>query len=146
MHEVITKDDPRLCSSEIADDNAFYRDNEKLMFVIQKHNSRKNGFHYDLRLEFKGMLLSWVLRKLPPVGFGVKRIATPVGGHPISWVNYSGNIEQGYGKGTVSIWDKGLLEWETEKPPFNFVLNGRKMKGCYSLIPFQDKYFFYRIE
>ena len=96
MHEVIAKDDSRLCSSEIAGENAFSRDNENLTFVIQKHNSRKNGNHYDLRLEFKGMFLSWVLRKLPPVGFGVKRIAIPVDGHPISWADFSGNIEQGY--------------------------------------------------
>jgi bifunctional non-homologous end joining protein LigD len=135
-----------LCSSEIAEDNAFSKDNEKLMFVIQKHNSKKKGFHYDLRLEFNGMLLSWVLRKLPPVGFGVKRIATSVGGHPISWADFSGNIEQGYGKGIVSVWDKGLLEWETKKPPFNFWLKGNKIKGRYSLMPFQDKYLFYRIE
>ncbi|MHA1967223.1 MAG: DNA polymerase ligase N-terminal domain-containing protein [Candidatus Hodarchaeales archaeon] len=146
MHEIMTKDGPLLYSSEITEDNAFSEDNEKLKFVIQKHNSKKNGFHYDLRLEFNGMLISWVLRKIPPVGFGVKRIATPVDGHPISWADFSGNIEQGYGKGTVSVWDKGLLEWETERPPFNFVLNGRKLKGRYSLIPFQDKYLFYRIE
>ncbi len=149
MQEVITKDNSRLCSDEIAEDNSFSKDNEKLMFVIQKHNSKKNGFHYDLRLEFKGMLLSWVLQKLPPVGFGVKRIATPVDGHPISWAEFTGNIEQGYGKDTVSVWDKGQIKWETEKPPFNFVLNGSKMKGRFSLIPFKDKYFyflFYRIE
>jgi bifunctional non-homologous end joining protein LigD len=73
-------------------------------------------------------------------------LAIPVNGHPLSWAEFSGTIKEGHGSGTVTIWDKGYLEWETEQPPLNFILKGNKLRGRYSLMPIQDSYLFYRIE
>jgi len=82
------------------------------IFVIQKHDTEIAGLHFDLRLEFNGVLQSWVLRKVPPTSIGIKRLAIPVADHLLSWANFTGEIKHGYGKGTVTLWDRGSVNWE----------------------------------
>ena len=45
------------------------------IYVIQEHDSKK--LHYDLRLQFGGVLRSWAVPKEPPTEAGVKRLAIP---------------------------------------------------------------------
>lgn len=112
----------------------------KLSYVIQKH--RATALHYDFRLEWKGVLLSWAVPKGPSLDPSVKRMAMPTEDHPIEYAKFEGIIPEGeYGGGTVMIWDAGT--WTPESPDVDaalkkgdlkFTLEGRKLHGSWVLV------------
>ena len=108
--------------------------NKKLIYVIQKHNALH--LHWDLRLEFNGVLKSWAIPKEPPKIKGIKRLAIQVEDHPIEYANFQGKIPEGnYGAGTVKIWDKGTYELiEKDKKKIEIKINGKKLQGNFILI------------
>jgi bifunctional non-homologous end joining protein LigD len=111
-----------------------------LAFVVQKHLATQ--LHYDFRLEWRDVLLSWAVPKGPSVDPTVKRLAMPVEDHPIDYASFEGVIPEGeYGAGTVMVWDRGT--WEPEQPDvdaalergdFKFTLHGKKLKGSWVLV------------
>jgi len=103
------------------------------IFVIHEHHAR--NLHWDLRLEMGGVLKSWALPKSPPRTEGIKRLAIQVNDHLRSYANFEGEIDEGYGKGIVKIWDKGKYRIE-EKTPDKLVIEieGKVLKGKYVLI------------
>ena len=103
------------------------------IYVIQKHNASR--LHYDFRLELNGVLKSWAVPKEPPMEKGTKRLAVQVPDHEKSYANFEGEITEGYGKGTVEIWDKGIYEL-VEKDDKKIVVNihGKKLNGEYVLL------------
>ena len=111
-----------------------------LAYVIQKHQA--SHLHYDFRLEWNGVLLSWAIPKGPSVDPSVKRLAAQVEDHPLEYGSFEGVIPEGeYGGGTVMVWDKGT--WTPEDPDVDaalrkgelkFKLNGTKLKGSWVLI------------
>ena len=113
-------------------------------FVIQYHQARAK--HYDLRLEYKGVLLSWAVPKGLSKDPEDKRLAVMVEDHPVDYIDFEGIIPKGnYGAGTVEIFDSGnyqpleSFEKGLKKGHLKFVLNGAKLKGGWSLIKIDDK-------
>src|SRR5258706_10201892 len=108
-------------------------------FVVQKHAAR--ALHYDFRLELDGVLRSWAVPKGPSLQPGDGRLAVEVEDHPLEYGRFEGVIPKGnYGAGTVELWDEGT--WIPEGDPrrglqqgrLTFRLNGRRLKGVWSLI------------
>jgi len=89
---------------------------------IQYHQAKKAGPHYDLRLSPPGSsdALSWAIRNLPGPGQKTKAIEQPT--HESSYMGWEGEIESGYGAGSVSsmFFDKiEVLESKSDKILFN---------------------------
>jgi len=103
------------------------------IFVIHKHQA--TNLHWDFRLEMNRVLKSWALPKTPPKIKGVKRLAIQVEDHSLEYADFKGEIKEGYGKGTVEIWDKGTYELiDKDKKKIEIKLNGKQLKGNYVLI------------
>ncbi len=72
-------------------------------FVLQHHIADKAGPHFDLRLgdPSTGYAHSWVVRSWPRPGEKVLAIEQPR--HIITFMDFKGTIESGYGAGSVNI-------------------------------------------
>jgi bifunctional non-homologous end joining protein LigD len=108
-------------------------------FVVQEHQA--THLHWDFRLEKDGVLKSWAVPKGPPEKKQIKRLAIEVEDHEINYINFEGTIPEGqYGAGTVKIWDRGTYQIESESPKrIVFNLNGKRLKGRYSLVYLKEK-------
>ena len=106
---------------------------KSLIYVVHKHAA--THLHFDLRLEWKGALMSWAVQKQPS-NSGVKRLAVRVEDHPIDYAKFEGDIPAGeYGAGKVEIWDSGTwLPESIEKDKIVFEIKGKKLKGHFALI------------
>lgn len=138
-------------------------DPDEKLFVIQKHEA--SSLHYDLRLLVDGVLKSWAVPKGPSNNPEEKRLAIPTEDHPIEYADFEGTIpEDQYGGGTVMVWDTGTYENDKkdqqgneipmkdqlEKGHCTFILNGKKLKGGYTLIRFgkgkNEKWFLKKVD
>ncbi len=115
-----------------------------LKFVVQHHLAHRD--HYDFRLEWDGVLLSWAVPKGPSYHTRDKRLAVQVEEHPLEYRNFEGTIPKGeYGGGVVMIWDEGY--WEPygdvddglHEGMLKFVLKGRRLKGKWALVRLKGK-------
>ena len=108
------------------------------IFAVQFHLARRA--HFDLRLEWEGVLLSWAVPKGPSFDPSDRRLAVRVEDHPIEYANFEGNIPKGeYGGGTVQLWDEGRwlpLDGEVglQEGVLKFILYGSRLKGGWTLV------------
>ena len=114
-----------------------------LHFCVQKHAA--THLHYDFRLEYHGVLLSWAIPKGPSLNPKDKRLAIKVEDHPLDYQYFEGIIPKGnYGAGKVEIWDKGTYSTPQAQTPkesekilsaglknghFSVILQGEKLNG-----------------
>lgn len=112
---------------------------KKLVFVVQRHEATRD--HYDFRLEWEGVLLSWAVPKGPSYNPQDKRLAVEVEDHPLEYRNFEGVIPKGeYGGGTVMLWDEGV--WEPfedvenglKEGSLKIILKGSRLKGKWALV------------
>ena len=108
-------------------------------YLIQRHAATR--LHYDLRLEYGGVLWSWAVTRGPSLDPDEKRLAVHVEDHPISYSDFEGTIPpKQYGAGKVIIWDKGT--WTPIGDPhegyrkgnLKFEIHGHKMHGRWVLV------------
>ncbi|HET6629033.1 MAG TPA: DNA ligase D [Woeseiaceae bacterium] len=113
-----------------------------LGFFVQKHDARR--LHWDLRLEWDGVLLSWAVTRGPSPDPSQKRLAVRTEDHPLSYAEFEGTIpKKEYGGGTVMLWDRGT--WEPgdgiddvdkalENGKLRFVAHGERMRAGWILV------------
>ena len=116
---------------------------KRLRFVVQHHLARKD--HYDLRLEWNGVLKSWAVPKGPSYKTKDKRLAIMVEDHPLEYRKFEGTIPKGeYGGGTVMIFDEGYYEPVNDikkalkEGSIKFELKGKRLKGLWTLVHFKE--------
>ncbi|MBB5067845.1 DNA polymerase ligase N-terminal domain-containing protein [Saccharopolyspora gloriosae] len=113
-------------------------------FVVQRHEASTT--HFDFRLEVGDVLKSWAVPKGPSTDPGQKRLATPTEDHPLDYASFEGVIPEGYGAGTVVVWDTGTYRNLTEHrgTPIDVAdalerghvkvrLDGSKLTGAFAL-------------
>lgn len=120
------------------------KSNDGLIFVVQHHIASAD--HYDFRLEWEGVLLSWAVPKGPSYNTREKRLAIKVEDHPISYHNFEGIIPKDqYGGGVVMLWDTGIWKPNVDikeglsKGELKFSLEGSRLKGNWALIKWKNK-------
>ena len=111
----------------------------KNRFVVHDHYALKAGHHHDFRLEMDGVLKSWAVPKGVPEKKGKRVLALETEPHPVSYLNFQGEIPRGcYGAGVVKVFDKGTYKLiERTENKIVFELKGKKLKGKYTLLRFK---------
>ncbi len=112
---------------------------KRLVFCVQRHIARKD--HYDFRLQYKGVLLSWAVPKGPSYNYKDKRLAVQTEDHPADYIDFEGVIPpNNYGTGKVLLFDIGNYEMLEDfalsypKGYLKFKLLGKRLKGNWTLI------------
>jgi DNA ligase D-like protein (predicted 3'-phosphoesterase) len=115
-------------------------------FVIQKHDA--SSLHYDFRLQFGGVLVSWAVPKGLSTDPSERRLAIQTEDHPLGYIDFEGVIAEGeYGAGTVMVWDTGpyrnlqarkgrhsrSMEKALKAGLIEVWLEGEKLRGGYAL-------------
>lgn len=111
-----------------------------LPFAVQKHEAERAGLHYDLRLHGApgDKAYSFALRKGLPEP-GQKHLAIPQPLHEGSYSDFEGELQSGYGKGTVTTHEKGRMFVTHASPDkVKFVVASRKSPEMFALVKKPD--------
>jgi len=114
-----------------------------LAYAVQHHVASHD--HYDLRLEWEGVMLSWAVPKGPSFNPTDKRLSIRVEDHPLDYRHFEGTIPKGeYGGGVVMLWDNGFwtpncdVEKGIKDGTLKFSLQGKRLKGEWALVRFEE--------
>lgn len=97
--------------------------------AIQKHDAKRAGTHFDLRLvdNKNGKAYSWAVRNLPSAP-GDKTLAKLQPTHTAEYSTWSGTIESGYGAGNVELFQSDKTEI-IKADPEHILFNVYKSNG-----------------
>jgi len=116
----------------------------ELIFSVQHHIASHD--HFDLRLQWRGVLLSFAIPKGPSLNPEDKRLAIKVEDHPLDYADFEDIIPKGnYGEGTVMLWDSGTwnpyknVDKSLKTGELKFELYGKRLKGQWALIKLKTK-------
>jgi bifunctional non-homologous end joining protein LigD len=109
----------------------------QLPYAMKKH--RATSLHYDFRLKWRDLLLSWAIPEGPSCRAGLVREAIEMDDHREEYLLFEGVHETG----TIMLWDRGT--WEPcfgyedigkslYKGMLQFRLHGEKLQGIWTLI------------
>ena len=111
------------------------------LFVIKKHDATR--LHYDLRLEWNRVMVSWAIPEGPSYCPEHKRKAIQVEDHVKEYAGFEGVIPEGRpGAGTVMLWDTGIWQLRSgcvdasaglRDGYLKFTMHGEKVKGNWTL-------------
>jgi bifunctional non-homologous end joining protein LigD len=105
-------------------------------YAMKKHHATR--LHYDLRLEWNGVLLSWAFPEGPSCCAGTIRKAIEMEDHSRANLLFEGVHETG----PIMLWDRGTWEPHLESDDIEnclrrgilrFTLRGEKLKGGWTL-------------
>src|SRR5579871_902469 len=105
-------------------------------YAMKKHHATR--LHYDLRLEWNGVLLSWALPEGPSCHAGELRRAIEMRDHRSEYLLFEGLHKTG----PIMLWDRGTWEPHPESDDIErglregvleFTLRGEKLKGDWTL-------------
>lgn len=120
-------------------------DTDALRFLVNHHAAKRA--HYDLRLEWNGVLLSWAVPEGPSLDPKNKRLAIRTEDHPLDYLSFEGAIpEDEYGAGALRIWDTGTWVPVDDDPEsafgageVKFRLAGARLTGGWMLKKLPDE-------
>ncbi|MBM4420350.1 MAG: DNA ligase D [Chloroflexi bacterium] len=109
-------------------------DQGALRFAVHRHDA--SHLHWDVRLEMRGVLASWAIPNGPPLEAGKRRLAVHTEDHPIEYLDFHGVIPDGYGAGTMTIWDTGTYDLllAKEDREFKVHFHGNRLQGEWVLV------------
>lgn len=105
-------------------------------YAMKKHHATR--LHYDLRLEWNGVLLSWAISEGPSCHTTVIRRAIEMEDHRRAYLLFEGV----HRTGPIMLWDRGTwepyagfenIEKSLRKGILRFMLHGEKLKGSWIL-------------
>ena len=109
-------------------------------YVVHRHHATR--LHWDVRLEMRGVLVSFAVPQGPPLEAGKRRLAVHTEDHPIEYLTFHGVIPDGYGAGSMTIWDSGTYDLveentkrgDTEPTEYKVRFHGARLTGEYVIV------------
>jgi bifunctional non-homologous end joining protein LigD len=106
---------------------------ETRRYVVHRHHATR--LHWDVRLEMRGVLASWAVPNGPPLEAGKRRLAVHTEDHPIEYLTFHGVIPDGYGAGSMTIWDTGTyVSLEEKDDELKLRFDGKRLQGEWVLV------------
>ena len=109
----------------------------ELPYVVQRHRAERAGPHYDVRFGVQpspsAPLLSFATKKeMPGPGGKIMLFQQPL--HKGQYASFEGELERGYGKGTVKTHDKGgIIVTKAQSDQVNFMVTHKRFPEFYTL-------------
>ncbi len=115
-------------------------------FTVSLHDATSE--HYDLRLEYDGVLASWAVPRGPSLDPGQRRLAVRTPDHDLAGLGFEGHVATGgrrssrrRGTGAVVLWDAGTYRPVGDLPVREAIkrghvvveLAGEKLRGGFAL-------------
>ncbi len=102
-------------------------------YVVHRHHATR--LHWDVRLEMRGVLVSFAVTQGPPLEAGKRRLAVHTEDHPLEYLTFHGVIPDGYGAGSMTIWDEGTYDLIKDSPnEYKVEFHGTRLKGEWVLV------------